>query len=150
MSGKKMSALKTVPPHHIHVREEFDDYERAIYFMAQPLMKDGHFDEECVIDILKAIEEKGDYICLADDFALPHARPRYVEKTAIGVLVVKTPVELGGNPVRLFILLAAESRKDHNRKMSDIASFLTYRQNIEDLINCDEPEEIKRILEERT
>lgn len=140
----------TIKMDHMQIIESQDAYEDAIRLAAQPLLKNGYITEQYIEDMLQALKDYGPYIVLADEFAMPHARPsEAVKETGLSLLVVKDGVDLMDNHVKLFIVLAAKNTTDHTEVLGSLAEFLMEKQNIKDVVNSDSVEAIQKILNER-
>ena len=135
---------------HMQIVDNQADYVSAIKLAAKPLIKDHLIEVPYVEAVLSAIKELGPYICLAEDFALPHARPsEHVKQTALSLLIIKKGVDLEGNRVKVMIFLAAKDATSHQAILQKLAYFLMEPENIQDLIQCDSVDAIDALLEER-
>ncbi len=135
---------------HMQIVDSSESYEKAIALAAKPLVDEGYITENYINQMLESIEKFGTYIVLADEFALPHARPsEAVKKTSMSLLVVKEGVDLKGHDVKLFIVLAAKDSTTHTEVLQSLASFLMEKQNIKDVINAENVDDIESILEKR-
>ncbi|MFP4078278.1 MAG: PTS sugar transporter subunit IIA [Candidatus Izemoplasmataceae bacterium] len=142
--------VKSIRPEHMQIVDTQASYEDAIRLASKPLLEDGYITEQYIDDMLQAIKDYGPYIVLADDFAMPHARPsEAVKKTGLSLLVVKDGVDLMDNHVKLFIVLAAKNSTDHTDVLGSLAEFLMEKTNIQDVIKSDSVEAIQKILNER-
>ncbi|MFW5913873.1 MAG: PTS sugar transporter subunit IIA [Bacillota bacterium] len=142
--------VKSIKPEHMQIVESQESYEEAIRLASKPLLEDGYITEDYIDDMLQALKDYGPYIVLADEFAMPHARPsESVKKTGLSLLVVKDGVDLLDNHVKLFIVLAAKNSTDHTDVLGSLAEFLMEKKNIQDVINSDSVEDIQKILNER-
>ncbi len=141
---------ETIDKDHMQIIDSASDYGEAIRTAAKPLERDGYITDTYIDEMIEALEEHGPYIVLAEEFALPHARPsEAVKETALSLLTVKNGVDVKGHFVRLFIVLAAKDSTSHNRLLQGLAEFLMEPKNIQDVIACNTTDEIDHILEER-
>jgi len=135
---------------HMQIIDTIDNYEAAIEKAAAPLYNDGYITHDYIKQMKDSIEEHGTYIVLADYFALPHARPsEAVKANGLSLLVVREGVDLKGNDIRLFIVLAAKDSTTHMETLQGLAEFLMDKQNIHDVINAESKTHIEQILDER-
>jgi len=142
--------LSHIKKEHMQIIDSAKDYEEAISIAAQPLLNDDYITKDYIQQMYDTIENFGTYIVLADKFALPHARPsESVKKTGLSLLVLKDAVDLKGNPINLFVVLAAKDSTSHQEILSSLAEFLMEKQNIEDVIAATSIDEIEQILKER-
>lgn len=141
---------QNIPESHMQIIRSAKNYEEAIRVASKPLLEYDYITEEYVQAMIDSIEEHGPYIVLADDFALPHARPsEAVKETGLSLLTVKEGVDLKGNTVKLFVVLAAKDSSSHNEMLQSLAEFLMDKQNIKDVVACNTVKDIKTILNER-
>ncbi len=141
---------QNIPQSHMQIIENASNYEEAIQIASKPLLENDYITKDYIQAMIDSVEEHGPYIVLADDFALPHARPsEAVKKTGLSLLTVKDGVDLKGNTVKLFVVLAAKDSTSHNEALQSLAEFLMDKQNIQDVIACDRVQDIKKILDER-
>ncbi|MFW6298547.1 MAG: PTS sugar transporter subunit IIA [Bacillota bacterium] len=142
--------VKSIKPEHMQIVESQDSYEDAIRLASEPLLKDGYITEKYIDDMLQALKDYGPYIVLADEFAMPHARPsESVKETGLSLLVVKEGVDLMDNHIKLFIVLAAKNTTDHSNVLGSLAEFLMDKENIQDVIESETIEDVQKILNER-
>lgn len=135
---------------HIHIIDSAENYEEAIRLAASPLIKDDYIHDEYIQDILASIEKNGPYIVVADYVALPHAQPsEKVFKNGMSLLLLKEPVDLRGNPIHVFIVLAAKDSTAHLTSLQSLAIFLMEKENIEALIGANDVPGIQKVLDER-
>ncbi len=140
----------TIKSEHMQIVNSQDSYQEAIRLAAKPLLDDGYITEKYIDDMIQALQDYGPYIVLADEFAMPHARPsEAVKETGLSLLVVKDGVDLMDNHVKLFIVLAAKNSTDHTELLGSLAEFLMEKENIKDVINSDDIKTIQNILKER-
>ncbi len=142
--------MHAIPKHRLQIIDYTDDYKTAITKAAQPLLKDGYITEAYIDEMIDALEEFGPYIVLADEFALPHARPsESVKKTGLALLVIKDGVDVLGEKVHVMIVLAAKDKTAHLEMLQSLSEFLMEKQNIQDIKACSKVEDIDKLLEKR-
>jgi len=141
---------KTIDENHIQIAKQVSDYATGIHLAASPLIN-HHFIEEKYVDrILENIKMNGPYIVVADYVALPHAQPsKLVLKTGLSLLLLEEPVDLLGNPIHVFIVLAAKDNHEHLGLLQSLAIFLMEKENITALIECKTKPDILDVLEKR-
>jgi mannitol/fructose-specific phosphotransferase system IIA component (Ntr-type) len=146
----EVNIINKIQKKHMQIVDEQPDYKAAIKLAAKPLIDDNLIESPYVDAVLKAIKDLGPYICLADDFALPHARPsEHVKETSLSLLIIKKGVDLEGNRVKVMVFLAAKDSLSHQKVLQKLANFLMEPDNIQDLIKCNDVDEIDALLEER-
>lgn len=135
---------------HIQLVDGFGSYQDAIRFAAQPLLNGGYIQSQYIEEILLSIKKNGPYIVVADYVALPHAQPSdLVIKSGLSLLLLKEPVDLEGNMIYVFIVLAAKDNISHLDVLKRLALFLMEQENIERLIKARSKDEIRDVLRER-
>ena len=72
-----------------------------------------------------------------DDYiAIPHAiSEENVNKQSMSLLSIKEPVDLLGNPVKLFIVLAPEDRDSHMQSLAELSELLMDEEKKDIFIN---------------
>lgn len=135
---------------HIQRAQSVDDYAQAIRLAAQPLLEKGYIQAQYIEEILISIKKNGPYIVVADYVALPHAQPsELVLKTGLSLLLLNEPVDLEGNSIHVFIVLAAKDNHAHLDLLKSLALFLMEKENIMTLISSKSVTEIQDVLKER-
>lgn len=135
---------------HIQVVNSTETYQEAIRLAASPLVKDGYIKVGYIDAILDSIESNGPYIVVADYVALPHAKPsELIRKNGMALLLLNDPVDLKGNMIHVFIVLAAKDSKAHLNALKSLAVFLMEEANITALIGAQTVPGIQKVLEER-
>lgn len=128
-------------------KQSVENWEEAIHLASQPLLNEDYIEEEYVDAMIKSVHDNGPYIVLKDYFALPHAQAgNGVHKKGMSLLTLEEAVDLKGNPVKNFLVLAAEDSNSHLEALADLSSLLMdddiYKVFIDGNIN-----EINKILE---
>jgi len=139
-----------ISPELIQVADESPSYQEAIQLACEPLIRLGYIEPSYVERIFDALETFGPYIILADEFALPHAQPAEdVLQTGFSLLLLKQPVDLLGQPVRAFMVLAAKNSSDHIESLESLAHFLMESTYLDQLKQCETVTQIHQLLSER-
>jgi len=104
--------------------------------------------------IVSSIEKLGPYICIAPDFAMPHARPEDgVNRTAFALVTLAQPVDFEGEQVRVMVTLAGSSSDEHMEGLMEVTQVLDDEDSetgvdIEKLLACNTNEEIYAVIDE--
>jgi mannitol/fructose-specific phosphotransferase system IIA component (Ntr-type) len=142
--------IEPIQRKHMQVVARVKDYKEAITQAASPLVKDDYIRETYIAQMIESLETHGPYIVLADDFALPHARPSSaVKKTGLSLLVVAEGVDVLGHNVHVFMVLAAKDSTTHVTLLGKLAEFLMEKENIQALKECSTIEALDTTLQER-
>lgn len=101
------------------------DFEEAIRLASQPLLKEKVIEEEYIQAMIDSVYKNGPYIVLKDYFALPHAAAgESVNEMGMSLLILKEPVDLLGNPIKVFLVLAAVDSTTHLEALSKLSELL--------------------------
>lgn len=113
----------------IQLNVEASDWEDAVRKAAAPLVEHGKVTPAYVDDIVKGVKDLGPYIVLTKNVALPHARPESgALESAIGICILKTPVEFGSaenDPVKFLFPLSAKDSDSHLAALASLVEFLS-------------------------
>src|SRR5690625_1942846 len=105
--------------------DKMEDWEKAIAFAADPLLKKGVIEKSYIQEMINSVEANGPYIVLKDYFALPHAKAgKGVNEVGLALLTLDEPVDLKGNPVKVFLVLAAVDSTSHLEALSEVSELL--------------------------
>lgn len=114
-----------LPIGHIQHIESVSDWKEAIVAASQPLLNEKRIEQSYVDSMIKSVEINGPYIVLADYFALPHAAAGDgVNQLSMSLLVLDDPADLKGNPVTIFLVLAAIDNESHLEALAEISELL--------------------------
>ncbi|KIO60434.1 hypothetical protein B4065_3613 [Caldibacillus thermoamylovorans] len=123
---------------HMQQREKVDSWEDAIKIASIPLLKEGIIEESYIENMIESVNKNGPYIVLMDYFALPHAKAgEGVNRLGMSLLTLNHPVDLKGNPVKVFLVLAAVDATSHIEALADISKLLMDPKNYEIFMSGD-------------
>ncbi len=129
--------MKLLKQENVQICERADDWRDAIRISVQPLEQGGYV-ESCYKDgIIENVEKLGPYIVIADDIALPHARPEQgVRGTQISITLFRQGVQFEGRDTtaRLFVTLAAKDNNQHLESLSQISELLSDEDVIDQIL----------------
>ncbi|WP_269919942.1 PTS sugar transporter subunit IIA [Caldifermentibacillus hisashii] len=127
-----------LPKSHMQQREKVDSWEDAIKIASIPLLKEGIIEESYIENMIESVNKNGPYIVLIDYFALPHAKAgEGVNRLGMSLLTLNHPVDLKGNPVKVFLVLAAVDATSHIEALADISKLLMDPKNYEIFMSGD-------------
>lgn len=125
-----------------------DNWEEAIAIAARPLLDNGVIDDTYVEAMIESVEKNGPYIVLKDYFALPHAQAgKGVNKVGMSMLTLEESVDLKGNEVKVFLVLAAVDASAHLDALSEVSELLMDDEKYEIVLQGD-LEKIRQLIEE--
>lgn len=129
--------MKLLKQENVQICDRADDWRDAIRISVQPLEQGGYV-ESCYKDgIIENVEKLGPYIVIADDIALPHARPEQgVRGTQISITLFRQGVQFEGRDTtaRLFVTLAAKDNNQHLEALSQISELLSDEDVIDQIL----------------
>jgi len=101
------------------------DWRSAIRLAAGPLVDEGCVTPGYVDAMIVSVETHGPYIVIDEGLALPHARPEDgALRPALAMLLLREPVDLLGNAVRVFVVLSAVDNHAHIEAMRSLAELV--------------------------
>src|SRR5699024_1763543 len=125
-----------LPRDHLQHKTKATDWVDAITIASQPLLKKGVIEEEYIQKMVDSVNDNGPYIVLKDYFALLHARAGDgVNEMGMSLLTLDTSVDLKGNPVKIFLVLAAVDSSSHLDALSEISELLMNEDNYQMFLN---------------
>ena len=105
--------------------ERVNDWKEGIALAAQPLLDSGVIERSYIDSMIQSVEDNGPYIVLKDYFALPHAKAgKGVNEVGMSLLTLDEAVDLKGNPVKVFLVLAAVDSTAHLEALSELSELL--------------------------
>ncbi|MFD1064904.1 BglG family transcription antiterminator [Oceanobacillus locisalsi] len=112
----------------IQLDDRAKTWEEAIWRAAEPLLDSRYIEKPYVDAVMENCKRNSDYIMLAGQIAIPHAKPEEgVLKLGMSLLKLKDPVEFpNGKRINLICFIAAEDKEKH------INSLLQLRRLAED------------------
>ena len=114
------------------------DWKDAIRIAAKPLLEDKSIEELYVNNMIASVERFGPYIVLADGFALPHASSKEgVNDVAMSLLTVEEEVDLLGEKVKAFMVLATVDNTSHIKALAELSELLYSPENLEAFLKGD-------------
>ncbi len=117
---------------------EVANFDEALGILSAPLVENGYIDVAYVHAISESLKVNGPYFVLAPYIALPHAQANgSVHNLALSVLRVKNEVSVGGQPVKLFVMLASEDVDQHLGILSKMVEIMDTLEKQEELLTCD-------------
>nr|WP_319489062.1 PTS sugar transporter subunit IIA [uncultured Caproiciproducens sp.] len=115
----------------VNVVQHVDKWQDAIAIAAKPLIEDHSIESAYVDAMIASVNQFGPYIVLDDYFALPHAMAKVgVNRVAMSLLVVKDEVDLMGQPVNVFLVLATVDSTSHLDALANLSDILCERENL--------------------
>lgn len=130
---------------NVQICEKADDWRDAIRISVLPLENGGYAEPRYKEEIIKNLEKLGPYIIIADDVALPHARPEQgAIQTQMAVTLFRQAVAFGGEDAtaRLFISLAANDSESHLNALMQMSDLLGDEAVLNDILTAETEDEL--------
>ena len=130
---------------NVQICESAKDWRDAIRIAVRPLEEHGYVDPRYKEEVISNVESMGPYIVIADNIALPHARPEQgVLETQIGVTLFRTNIVFDGKdmPARLFITLAAKDSDSHLDALMEISELLSDDEIVQKILQTTDIESL--------
>ena len=122
---------------NVQICEKANDWREAIKISVQPLEQGGYV-KSCYKDgIIENVEKLGPYIMIADEIAMPHARPEQgAIETQISITLFREGVRFDGKETtaRLFVTLAAKDSDSHVDALVKISELLSDDAKVETIL----------------
>lgn len=135
---------------NVQICESASDWREAIRTAVLPLEKHGYVETRYKDEIVSNVEKLGPYIVVADNIALPHARPEQgALQTQIGVTLFRhdIPFDSGDTSARLFVALAAKDSNSHLEALMKISEILSDEENVEKILASEDVETLYRYFQ---
>lgn len=124
---------------NVQICEKANDWREAIKISVQPLEQGGYV-KSCYKDgIIENVEKLGPYIMIADEIAMPHARPEQgAIETQMGITLFREGVRFDGKETtaRLFVTLAAKDSDSHVDALVKISELLSDDAKVETILTA--------------
>lgn len=128
--------------------DHLQDWERALYTTAFPLIERKSIDENYVQCIIKRLIESGPYMFVTKDLVLAHARPENgVKHLDFAIGIAPEGVTFAeGKKARIIFLLVVEDQQKHMGILRDIRKALAKSTQIDVLAATEDAKEVCDIL----
>ncbi|KPU83556.1 PTS ascorbate-specific transporter subunit IIA [Psychromonas sp. PRT-SC03] len=136
----------------IRLNVEVTNWQDAIKVGTDMLEKSGAVMPSYYRAIVESIEKLGPYICIAPDFAMPHARPEDgVNRTAFALVTFAKPIDIQGESVQLMVTLADSSSDQHMQGLMEVTQVLDDDSetgvDIKKLLVCKTVEDVYAVID---
>lgn len=137
--------MELLKKENVQICDSAADWREAIRIAVKPLEEHGYVETRYKEEIISNVEKMGPYIVIADNIALPHARPEQgALKTQIGVTLFRKDVVFDGKdmPARLFVTLAAKDSNSHLDVLMEISELLSDESTVEKILQSSDTENL--------
>ncbi len=137
--------MELLKKENVQICDTAPDWREAIRMAVKPLEEHGYVEPRYKEEIISNVEKMGPYIVIADNIALPHARPEQgALKTQIGVTLFRKDVLFDGKdiPARLFVTLAAKDSNSHLDALVEISDLLSDESVVQKILEAPDTENL--------
>lgn len=137
--------MELLKKENVQICDTATDWREAIRIAVKPLEEHGYVESRYKEEIISNVEKLGPYIVIADNIALPHARPEQgAIKTQIGVTLFRKNIVFEGKdmPARLFVTLAAKDSNSHLDALMAISELLSDESTVERILEAPDTEDL--------
>ena len=130
------------------------EWRDAITVGTDMLIASGAVEPSYHEAIISSIEKLGPYICIAPDFAMPHARPEDgVNRTAFALVTLANPIDIEGEQVKVMVTLAGSSSDEHMEGLMEVTQVLDDEDSetgvdVEKLLACKTEQDVYAVIDE--
>lgn len=140
-----------LPPSHIQLDIQCEDWEDAVRKSALKLLDAGYIEERYIDAMIENIKENGPYVVMSKGFAVPHEGLEQGSiKVGMNLIRLKNPVPFGDeefDPVEFVCCLSAVDKKTHLKAFFNLVNMLQNDEFKQKLHECQTPEEANLVIE---
>ncbi|MGF1830905.1 PTS sugar transporter subunit IIA [Photobacterium angustum] len=132
------------------INAKANTWQEAIKLGTDALVKANVVESKYYNAIISAVNNQGPYICIHDNFALPHSRPEDgVIKTGFAMTVLEKGVMFDGvdEPVDVLITLAGKDMDEHIEGTMQIANLIEYDEDFSKVRACRNSDELLTLIQ---
>ena len=146
VQNKSQSGIsKILPRKYSQIGIEINDWREAIRLAAEPLIEDKKIKRQYVGEIIKVIENIGNYMVFIPEIAFVHAEPTLVIENSVSILVLKKPIKFGSKKETLVKVIVVLANKNENMNLVNLINIITKEGNIKKLKEATCYEDIENI-----
>ena len=146
VQNKSQSGIsKILPRKYSQIGIEINDWREAIRLAAEPLIEDEKIKRQYVSEMIKVIENIGNYMVFIPEIAFVHAEPTLVIENSVSILVLKKPIKFGSKKETLVKVIVVLANKNENMNLVNLINIITKEGNIKKLKEATCYEEIENI-----
>ncbi|MDO4649682.1 MAG: PTS sugar transporter subunit IIA [Eubacteriales bacterium] len=121
---------------NVRICKGAEDWQDAIRKSIELLEKHGYVEPRYKEEVIGNVKKLGPYILIADNIALPHARPEQgAIRTQVAVTLFRDPVAFeNGESAQLFVTLAAADANKHIDALVVISELLAEESYVEQIV----------------
>lgn len=112
---KKITIFDLLSEQRIKIKGKAKNWKEAIIEAGDLLLKDDCIEEGYINDMIKVVEEFGNYIMLVPDIIFPHAKAKEkVKKTAFSIVLYDEKIDfIDGQKISMVIAFCSKNKNDH-------------------------------------
>lgn len=144
----KPDLKELLPANRIVFAGQASSWESAITLAAKPLLEQGYIESRYIEKMIQNINEKGPYVVISEQMALPHATPDDgVNEIGMSMLHLENPVDVLGKPVRVFIVLATKNNENHLKALSQLTKLFSNKLYKAEMIEAIDKDKMVEIID---
>lgn len=144
----KPNLSEILPTDRVLLRKSVTNWEEAITAAADPLLTSGFINSNYVKAMVQNIKKHGPYVVISPKVALPHATADDgVEQIGMSLLHLDQSIDLLGNDVKIFIVLASQDNDKHLKALSQLTAMFSNPKNKEVLLQATNKEQISKMIQ---
>lgn len=132
------------------INAKANTWQEAIKLGTDALIKANIVEPQYYDAIISAVTTQGPYICIHDNFALPHCRPEDgVIKTGFAMTVLEKGVMFDGvdEPVDVLVTLAGKDMDEHIEGTMQVANLIEFDEDFSKVRACKNEEELLALIQ---
>lgn len=146
VQNKSQSGIsKILPEKYSQIGIELNDWREAIGLAAEPLIKDKKIKRQYINEIIKVIENIGNYMVFIPEIAFVHAEPTLVIENSVSLLVLKKAIKFGSKKETTVKVIVVLANKNENMNLVNLINIITKEGNIKKLKEATCYEDIENI-----
>lgn len=149
---KKVSSENTsdiariIPENNVQFNLVIDDWKEAIKVAAKPLVKSKKIKQAYISDMIRVVENLGNYMVFIPEIAFVHAPPDNVIDNGVSLLTLKEPLDFGVKnkvTVKAIVVLA---NKEESKSLVSLVNILMKGDNVEKFKSVAKYEDIIKLV----
>lgn len=112
-------------------QQKIEDWQEAIRKAAAPLVKKKKVEPEYVDDMIRVVQNMGNYMVFIPEIAFVHAHTEYVHETSIALLNLEKAIPFGTQGKDMVKTIVVIANKEENYILSNLINVLQKNDNIE-------------------
>lgn len=133
--------------HQVHFKKTVDSFDTILDILASGMLIEGSISP----NYITALKKEGfhEHLIIKDGIALPHIKDdQHIYATSISLLKLEQPILLANEEISIFILLAADEKKEHLRAFEELFCILENEKLYDALLQISDYDSLNKVLKE--